>query len=210
MSVASPGRALRLAGLGLGIAYPAFAVTFRGTRRHFWQRMSWTAATLGGLALLGRPELRSERWHRQDLGLGAAIAAGMYVTFAVGDRAARRLMPKGDEEIQDIYALRQARPTPELLLRIALLIAPSEELFWRGLVQRDLAERYGPTQGALLATALYGGAHLGTGNATLVGAATVAGGAWSALARVGVPMPALVASHIIWDIWIFLIRPTGS
>jgi hypothetical protein len=47
-----------------------------------------------------------------------------------------------------------------------------------------------------------------TGNATLVGAATVAGGVWSALAALGVPMPALVVSHVVWDIWIFLVQPT--
>ena len=47
-----------------------------------------------------------------------------------------------------------------------------------------------------------------TGNATLVGAATVAGGVWSALAALGVPMPALIVSHIVWDIWIFLVQPT--
>ena len=48
-----------------------------------------------------------------------------------------------------------------------------------------------------------------TGNPTLVGAASVAGadlvGARRAL---GVPMPALVVCHVVWDIWIFLVQPT--
>ena len=29
-----------------------------------------------------------------------------------------------------------------------------------------------------------------------------------ALSALGVPMPALVVSHVVWDIWIFLVRPT--
>jgi len=31
---------------------------------------------------------------------------------------------------------------------------------------------------------------------------------WAALAALGVPMPALVGSHVVWDIWIFLVQPT--
>ena len=66
----------------------------------------------------------------------------------------------------------------------------------------------GRSRGAAAAAVIYGGAHVATGNATLVGAATVAGGVWSALAALGVPMPALVVSHVVWDIWIFLVQPT--
>jgi hypothetical protein len=59
-----------------------------------------------------------------------------------------------------------------------------------------------------MAAFAYGGAHVVTGNATLAGAATTAGAYWSALAAAGMPMGALIVSHVAWDIWIFLIRPT--
>jgi hypothetical protein len=62
--------------------------------------------------------------------------------------------------------------------------------------------------GYLTATALYGGAHIVTENATLVGAAAIAGAYWGLLRAVGVPLGALVVSHVAWDIWIFLIAPT--
>ena len=51
---------------------------------------------------------------------------------------------------------------------------------------------------------------MATGNPTLIGAAGVAGAYWSALAAAGVSMPALIVSHIVWDIWIFLIAPTAA
>ena len=104
--------------------------------------------------------------------------------------------------------LRSRRPKGEIAARLAAVIGPAEELYWRGLVQEELTRRLGPVRGAAAAAAIYGGAHVATGNPTLVGAATVAGGAWSALAALGVPMPALVVSHVVWDIWIFLVRPT--
>jgi uncharacterized protein len=190
-------------------AYLAFAATFRGPRPQFWHRMTTTALALGASSLFNSRDLRRQRARPVDLALGSAIAAGLYGVFAIGDRAARAFMPQGEQDIGDIYQLRQLRPRAELVMRLGLAIAPAEELFWRGLLQGALTERYGRTGGAALAAGLYGGAHLSTGNPTLVGAATIAGAGWSGLAAAGAPMPALIVSHVIWDIWIFLVRPTG-
>ena len=117
-------------------------------------------------------------------------------------------MPGGAEQIGDIYALRRERPELEIATRLACVIGPAEELFWRGLVLRRSMQVLGRWRGALLAAATYGGAHLVTRNLTLVGAASVAGLYWSVLAAAGLPMAALIVSHISWDIWIFLVAPT--
>jgi len=45
---------------------------------------------------------------------------------------------------------------------------------------------------------------------TLIGAATIAGAYWGLLRAVGVPLGALVVSHVVWDIWIFLLAPTEA
>jgi membrane protease YdiL (CAAX protease family) len=193
---------------GLAAAYTGFAMTFRGPRSRFWQRMTVTGLALGSLALATHPELRRLRPRPQDVGAGLAAAAGLYGVFQVGDRLARRIMPRGGDDIGDIYALRGLRPRGEIAARLAFVIAPAEELFWRGFVQTRLSHRLGRWRGAAAAAALYGGAHLATANLTLIGAAGVAGASWSALAAAGVPMPALIVSHIAWDIWIFLIAPT--
>jgi uncharacterized protein len=154
------------------------------------------------------PDLRRTRVLGRDVGVGAAGAAALYGIFAIGDRLARRVMPKGGPEIDDVYSLRSLRPPGEIAARLALVIGPAEELFWRGFVQGRLAERFGPWTGAALATVAYGGAHAVTVNATLVGAASVAGGFWSALRAAGVPLGALALSHALWDVAIFLVAPT--
>jgi membrane protease YdiL (CAAX protease family) len=195
---------------GLGLAYTAFVLTFRGPRREFWQRMTATGVVLGALALAEDPSARPRRLRGRDVGLGLVIAGGLYLVFQAGDRFARRTLPAGDEEIASIYELRELRPKEEIATRLALAIAPAEELFWRGLVQRALTARLGPVAGAAAATAAYGGAHLVTGNLTLIGAAAVAGLWWSGWAAVGAPMTALITSHIVWDVWIFLIAPTRA
>src|SRR5436190_15271248 len=154
--------------------------------------------------------LRYTKARLRYVGLGAASAAGLYAVFQLADRLARRLTPHGSDEIDQVYELRSLRPVGELAARLALVIGPAEELFWRGLVQRRLSTRLGRWRGAAAAAAAYGGAHIVTGNLTLTGAAATAGAYWSALAAAGMPMAALVVSHVVWDVWIFLVAPTAA
>jgi len=201
---------LTSAKLGLLVAYPAFALTFRGPRNRFWHRMTTTGAILGTLAIASDRSLQRPRLRLRDVALGLGIAAGLYGIFQVGDRMARKILPAGDENIDEIYTLREAAPKGEIAVRLAAVIGPAEELFWRGYLQREIANRWGGRVGALASTAAYGGAHLVTGNAALIGAATVAGAYWSVLAGLGTPMAAMIVSHILWDVWIFLVAPTTA
>ena len=193
---------MKLLALGIGAAFAAFGLTFRGPRARFWDRMTATGLVLGGLALATDRGARRVRLGPGEIALGLATAAGLYGIFRVGDTVAREIMPRGGEEIGDIYALRSLRPKEELAARLGLVIGPAEELFWRGFVQSRA--------GYLTATALYGGAHIVSENATLIGAATIAGTYWGFLRAIGVPLGALVVSHVAWDIWIFLIAPTEA
>ncbi|MBI2776531.1 MAG: CPBP family intramembrane metalloprotease [Chloroflexi bacterium] len=209
------GRALEgpgVAALGLGLAAAgvAFTATFRGPRERFWTRMTGTGMSLGTLALvLSGPARRARvRWWHVPLGL---LSAGvLYLTFRVGDRFARRFVPGGDAQIREIYALRTLRPRGEIAARLATIVGPAEELFWRGLVQAALMRRFGRWKGAAIAAGAYGGVHVTSGNFTLIGAAGVAGAHWCALYAAGVPLGALIVSHVAWDIWIFLVQPTGE
>ncbi len=196
--------------IGLVAAQVAFAATFRGPRQRFWQRMTMTGLALGSLALATSRPARRARIGPTEVVLGLASAAALYGTFKLGDAFARRYVPGGDEQIQDIYTLRTIRSRPEIAARLATVIGPAEELFWRGLVQEALMGRYGRWRGAALAAMAYGGVHIVTGNFTLFGAAGIAGAHWCALYAAGVPLGALVVSHVTWDVWIFLVQPTGE
>lgn len=207
---AASAPSIAVLGGGLGAAVAAFAATFRGPRDRFWQRMTLTGLGLGGYALLTSSPARRTRIGPRDVALGLGSAGVLYLTFKAGDVFARRFVPAGDEQIRDIYALRSLRPREEIALRLATIIGPAEELFWRGLVQEALMRRFGRWPGAALAAASYGGVHLVTGNFTLFGAAGIAGAHWCALYAAGVPLGALVVSHVTWDVWIFLIQPTGA
>jgi hypothetical protein len=172
--------------------------------------MTATGVVLGGLALVANPRLLRTRIGRREIALGTASAAALYGTFKIGDRFARRLVPGGDDQIRDIYALRELAPREETAARLVAIIGPAEELFWRGLIQEAVMRRYGRWTGAAIAAVAYSAVHVTTGNFTLMGAAGVAGAHWCVLYAAGVPMGALIVSHCAWDVWIFLVQPTSE
>ena len=198
------------AAIGLVAAVPAFAATFRGPRDRFWSRMTATGLGLGTLAVTANPSLLRTRIGRRDIAVGLGSAAVLYGAFKLGDRFARRYVPGGDRQIRQIYGLRELRPREETALRLVTVIGPAEELFWRGLVQEALMRRYGRWRGAAMAAIVYSSVHATTGNFTLMGAAGVAGAHWCVLYAAGVPMGALIVSHCAWDVWVFLVQPTGE
>ena len=195
---------------GLGMAGVVWTSAFRGRPRDFWPKMAIGVGTLGAFALAANPALRSarQRPRPRDLALGLGTAAALYGVFRLGDRFARRVMPTGAADIDEVYARRRTAPRWFIASALALLIAPGEELFWRGLVNGFLMQRLGRTAGSALGAVIYGGIHLITGNLTLTGAAGVAGAFWSLQYLFEDRLPPLIVSHVAWDLWIFLVQPT--
>ena len=126
----------------------------------------------------------------------------------MGDRLARRIMPSGTEEISSIYRLRSDAWRPLIGALLVAVIAPGEELFWRGLIQEALMRRFGRWGGTAAATAAYGGIHLVSDNLTLTGAAATAGAYWGAQYALQRRLEPILVSHVLWDVWIFLVAPT--
>ena len=187
--------------LGIGWA-------FRSRWANFWVRMTLATGGLGLYALAVRPKLRQVRPTGRDALAGVLSAAGLYAVFQIGDRVARQVVPKGASEIESIYALRGHAPRWLIALLLAGVIAPGEELFWRGLLQASLAERWGSRRGTVITSACYAAVHLASGNLTLTGAAATAGVFWGVQYALLRRLASNIVSHVLWDIWIFLVAPT--
>ncbi len=167
-----------------------FALTFRGPRKKFWDRMTGTGIALGGLALTTQPELRRTRIGLKEIILGLGSAAVLYGIFHAGNRISHKIVPNGGKQIEDIYALKRIRPRQELMLRLGLVIGPAEEYYWRGFLQDSLMKKFGRLWGWAMGTAAYGGVHIASRNFTLIGAATIVGAFWGGLYVLGFPLGA--------------------
>ena len=194
--------------VGMGLATVVWTAAFRG-RSHFWEKMGAGVGSLGVYALLVNPDLRRERPRIvRDTAVGIASAAALYGIFRLGDRFARRYMPNGAGDIDEVYARRRMASRRFIAPVLALVIAPGEELFWRGLVNAYLQQRIGRVKGSALGAVIYGAIHLITGNLTLTGAAGIAGAWWSLQHLFEGRLSSGIVSHVAWDTWIFLIQPT--
>ena len=143
----------------------------------------------------------------QKIGIGILSALGLYVVFYLGNMASRLIFPFAANNIENVYAFKVGASPIRIALLMAFIIGPGEELFWRGFLQRRFQMERGPFQGFLLATLLYTGVHIASGNMMLVLAAGVCGLFWGFLYLRTGSLLLNIISHTVWDMAIFLFFP---
>ena len=184
-------------------------------RPNFWLVMSCAAVILTGLAIFSLPA--GERFPKvekpifQLLG-GIALAFALWGIFWVGDKASSWLFDFARPEVDAVYSIKQGLPVPVIGALLLLLIGPAEEFFWRGFVQKTLTSslkgRYPQDYAFLLTAAIYALVHIWSFNFMLIMAALVAGLVWGFIYRLcPKALPALIISHALWDVLIFIILP---
>lgn len=178
---------------------------------NFWLTMALSGVILTTLSLSLSGDLRRslrEDFHWSDIPLGVLVGALLWGIFWVGDKVAVWMFPFADGEIGSIYAMRDGTSPLLIGALLLLVVGPAEEIFWRGFVQRNLSQRWTPTLGFILTTAIYTLAHIWSLNFMLLVAAAVAGGIWGVLYRLFPKrLWMLVISHAVWDAAVFIIFP---
>jgi len=204
--------------LGVGMAVLLFVPLFVFRRvgpLDFWW---WMAVNI---VLLAAFAARFDGGYLQALtadlreGAGRKIAWGVLSAgalcglFWAGNKLARLVLPFAAGGIEDVYAFKAGASVIRVVILMALVIGPGEELVWRAFLQRRAQQRLGPGPGFLAATALYALVHAGSGNPMLVLAAAVCGLFWGGLyLRTGSALLVAV-SHTLWDLAVFVFFPFG-
>lgn len=178
---------------------------------NFWISMALSGVVLTTLSMCYSAELRRSvrgMFSLRNVVLGVAIAAVLWGVFWVGEKVAVWMFSFADGQIGSIYSMKDGT-SPWLIGPLLLLvIGPAEELFWRGFVQQRLGERWGAWWGFVATTAVYALVHVWSMNFMLVVAAAVVGGAWGLIYRFWPKgLGALVVSHAVWDVAVFLLFP---
>lgn len=200
-------------GLAVGLFVALFLTGGAGSF-DFWWWMAANAVILVTAGWMLDPGLRAES--RRDLrerplakiagGLLSAIV--LYGVFWAGNAVLRAWIGgAAGEGIDRVYDYKAGASALRIALTIGLLIGPMEEIVWRGILQRNLGDRLGPRTAFAVATAIYAGVHLASGNPLLVLAALVCGLFWGWMYLRWRSVLLNVVSHTIWDIAVFLVFP---
>jgi hypothetical protein len=164
-----------------------------------WIALSATAAPPGLLARL-RPTAA-------DVLLGLVAGAALYgLTRAFLWVTCGGLSEALCRPMVEMYVRFETRaPLPALAL--LLLIAPAEELFWRGVVQAHLEPRIGAAPAVALATALAATVALAGGEPFLALATLPTYALWGTLATWRRSLVPAIVSHGVWSVLVASVAP---
>jgi membrane protease YdiL (CAAX protease family) len=139
--------------------------------------------------------------------IGILSAAILYTIFYAGNFILGNFIPQSNENISKVYDTKTLLNPILISLILIFIIAPAEEIFWRGFVQDILEEKFGDFKGWLLTSLLYGIIHITSLNFVLVIAALVCGFFWGWLFMKYKSLWISIISHSVFDIVIFILLP---
>lgn len=179
----------------------------------FWPMMSLSAGILLMMAFGFRYDWRdllqqTLRSRCKSLLYGFALAAFLWGIFWIGDKASSFLFGFASGQVDHVYTLKEGISSGTIAVLLLILIGPAEEIFWRGYVQRTLADFYGPNRAMFFSIGAYTLVHLFSFNFMLLAAAAVLGCVWSFFFRLSPKtLPTLIISHALWDTAVFVLLP---
>lgn len=190
------------------VAFALWYFAFQTEMWNFWMRISLAAAILAASALVLTPD-RAQLFavRGRDIVIGVASALALYAIFWVGRHIAVTIFPFASAQITSVYANREQLDLIWIGLLLFFLVGPSEEIFWRGFVQRWLSEHFSLLGALLTTTAIYACVHIWTLNLTLIIAAAVVGLFWGWLYQRERSLISVMLSHALWDLLIFVLFP---
>ncbi len=174
----------------------------------FWLAMSLSSASLAIVSLLMQRKNLKELFRFKPMFIPVAVTVSfvLYIVFALGNFVVS-FIPFFSVQVVNIYGIKDGIPVIWIVLMMTLIIAPAEEIFWRGFVQRRLTEKFDLLIGFAVATLLYSLVHVWSLNLMLIAAALVCGFFWGLLTLYYRSLWPAIISHIIWDLAVFIIFP---
>ena len=155
-----------------------------------------------------KKDLKDHLFLKIIAGLGAAFL--LYIVFFLGNQISRYIFDFAGRNINAVYSFKGEAATIRIVMLMALIIGPGEELFWRCFLQRRLSVHLGDWSGFIVSSCLYAGVHLASGNIMLFLAALFCGIYWGFLFHKYHSPVINVVSHTVWDIAVFIIFPFAS
>ena len=187
--------------------FPEIAVVIH--TQYFWYAMTFSTVFLSCFSLYTQRESLTKifafEWKYVWIGIVHAVI--LYGMSRLGVYIFSQVFTGVMPQIESIYQTRSQLSPTIIAPLLFFLIAPAEEIFWRGFVQNKLMEKYGLTKGTIIGIILYSGVHIWALNPMLLLAALVLGVHWSFMYRRFNSIVPGIISHALWDTAIFVLLP---
>lgn len=191
----------------VALATVLWFVTFYLSWLNFWIKISVSAGTLAAVSLFLQPPDKKLKPKFTDIAEGIASAALLWVIFWLGKQISLAAFPFAEHQIGAIYGKGEGFYRWTIFFLLLLITGPSEEIYWRGFLQKNLMARFGWLKGWILATTIYAGVHIWSMNFMLIGAAGVAGAFWGLHYRIRQRLTPVIVSHSLWSAFVFTLIP---
>ncbi len=196
----------RLAVASLLLAAVLWVLVFLVRPFEFWLMMGISTSILLTVAVAINREKVSFRMNYRTMSMGAVSGVLLYGFFYVGYQFTKSVAVFS-QGVGAVYDFRSGVPLAVIALVLVFPIAPSEEVYWRGLIQRRFMERFGGNSGLILAAGAYTLVHLPTLNPPLILTALIGGLVWGWIYKSSRQLEPVILSHIVFDVLIFVIAP---
>ncbi|MBP2239928.1 membrane protease YdiL (CAAX protease family) [Cytobacillus eiseniae] len=190
--------------IGFVLAHILMYFTFQD-KAVFWYIFTASLLFLISYAILNE-ELEDQVPFSSFIMYGAVSGFALFGVFWLGNSLIELLNLPFSKEISKLYS----RLSPSLLwhyIVLILVIIPGEEIFWRGFVQKRVLKHINIPIGIILSSILYASVHFYATHWILAFAALIAGIYWGILYAWKKSMPLVIVSHLIFDLFLFVILP---
>jgi membrane protease YdiL (CAAX protease family) len=175
---------------------------------NFWSVMVLSATILIALSFVfGKDWKKQFRFNAKDITTGVVSAAVLYGIFCIGNEVSGWLFDFSETQVSSVYAMRDGQNHVILALALLFWIAPAEEVFWRGYIQRTLTGKRGEIAAVVFTTLIYALVHIWSFNFMLIMAALVCGAFWGLLYMLNKNLLTVWVSHALWDVAVFILFP---
>ncbi|MFB6465700.1 lysostaphin resistance A-like protein [Cytobacillus sp. Hz8] len=190
--------------LGLLIAHLLILLTFHTTV------VFWYIFTASMLFLISystfRDEIDKKAPMYQVIIIGGLSGIILFFVFWLGNTLIHAMDIPLQSQIKSLY--HHFSPTMAWhYIVLILVIIPGEEIFWRGFVQKRLSKYFHDWTAIILSTLLYTSVQFYSGSIILPLAALISGFIWAILYRWKKSIPLVIVSHLVFDLFLFVIFP---
>ncbi|MED3652486.1 type II CAAX endopeptidase family protein [Heyndrickxia sporothermodurans] len=190
--------------LGILLAHVLLYITFHD-KSIFWYIYTAVSLLLISYSIVNE-KTDDDVSTKKYLFKGIISGIGLYLVFWIGDWFFSIVSSYLENKVIKTYDLLSPKWVWHYFV-LVFIMAPGEEIFWRGFIQKRLMKQIQGWIPVLITAILNASVFIYSGNIVLMFAALVGGIVWGTLYYKFKSIPLVVISHLIFDLLLIVVLP---